>query len=61
MANGSPGRPAIGPKVQTHIPEQQADWIVKEAQERGVEEAVVVREVIAIGLETLGVIELVTA
>lgn len=53
MANGSPGRPYIGQKVQAHIPDQQAEWIEKEAVERGVPGAEVVREIIDIGFGVL--------
>ena len=42
-------RQYIGPKVQTQVPEEQADWISAEARRRGVDNAVVVRELIERG------------
>lgn len=40
------GRPYIGPKAQAHIPQEVMDWIKEEAAKRGVNEAVVTRELI---------------
>jgi len=53
-AGSGPGRPYIGPKVQTHIPQPAKDWVKEEAQRRGVPEAEVNREVFLAGLATVG-------
>lgn len=41
------GRPLIGPKAQTHIPQEQMDWLREEARQRKIPYADVLREVIA--------------
>lgn len=49
-----PGRPYIGPKVQTHVPDPVKDLVKEEAARRGVPEAEVNREVFLAGLATVG-------
>jgi hypothetical protein len=49
-APGKPGRPAIGPKAQTHIPQDEMDFLLQEARSLEVPYADVLREVIAAGI-----------
>jgi hypothetical protein len=47
------GRAYIGPKAQANIPQQQMDWILDEAEARGIPYADMMREVIATGVSVL--------
>lgn len=44
-----PGRPPIGPKVQTHAPDPIAEYIKKEAKRRKVRRSVIARELLIAG------------
>lgn len=44
-----PGRPPIGPKVQTHAPDEIAAYIRAEAKRRKVRRSVVARELLVAG------------
>lgn len=50
---GRPGRPLIGPKAQTHIPQHQDDWIRSEAFLRDLPYADMMRNVITAGISHL--------
>jgi hypothetical protein len=58
MANGNPGRPYIGQKVQAQVPDWAKEWVRRETELRDVPEAEVVRDVFMIGLSSMGVSEL---
>lgn len=48
-----PGRPYIGPKAQTHIPQEEMDWIQAEARRREMLYADVMREIVTAGIAAL--------
>lgn len=47
------GRPYIGPKAQTHIPQEEMDWILEETRRRQVLYADMLREVVSAGIAAL--------
>lgn len=46
-------RKLIGPKVQAAVPDEIVDWIRSQAEARRVKEAVVTRELVLAGHESL--------
>lgn len=50
--DNSTGRPRIGPKVQTNVPDEAKEYIEARAERFRVDEAVVVRELILMGIDS---------
>lgn len=49
-----PGRPYIGQKVQTHVPDPVKEWVKEEAKRQGIAEAEVSRRIFLAGLAAVG-------